>query len=169
MNFNLPTRQKKRSLTISAEVKRNVTDDPDLTALADWYEVSNQAYFALIAGVLKSADVSGSEVTISKKTAKRNRDKNRQETAEKIRREFAEKTRYDILNIHWDEKIMEGVDKVSHERLVVVVSGKEASEGKIITALALNESQGTGKDIALLVHQAIGDNYLQDHQFFFYL
>ena len=59
-------------------------DDPELTALADRLKLSNRAYFAITAGVLKSAGVDKDDIALSKDTIKRNRNKNREELATKL-------------------------------------------------------------------------------------
>ena len=58
--------------------------------------------------------------------------------------EFAEKSKGEVLSIHWDEKIMKDLAGVSLERLVVLVSCKSEPEGKVLAAVSLDEGCGTG-------------------------
>ena len=62
-----------------------------MTAPADRLKLSNQQYFAITAGLLKSAGVNEEDVSLSRATVKRNRDKHRDEIAEKLVLEFAER------------------------------------------------------------------------------
>ena len=119
--FNIPTQRKKsKPEKIQLEISSNFTDDPDLTAEADRRKISNQAYFSITAAILKKAGVEENMVSLSKETIRRNRNKNREELAEKIRRDFAESTKEDILSLHWDEKIMEDIDHTHSEKPVIL-------------------------------------------------
>ena len=85
--------------------------------------------------------------------------------AESLKIKFAEKTRKEILNIHWDEKIMKDIDGDKSERLAVMVSGESCPEGRILTSITMEEGKGTGRDIAEGVVKSLEDHYLEKHTF----
>ena len=138
-DFTINGRQQKKPSTFTVKFSRNLTDSSEMTALADNLKLSNQQYFALTAGLLKAGGAKESEVNLSKTTVLRNREKNRQELAAKLMKEFASQTKEEVLTLHWDEKIMTDLDGVSLERLIVIVSSKSVSEGKVIAAMSLEE------------------------------
>ena len=117
-----------------------------MTALADRMQLSNNDYCALTAGILKSAGVNEDQIVLSTATVKRNREKNRKELATEIRDSFAEKTKQEVLAIHWDEKMMIDQQGNNLERLAVLVSCKSKPEGKLLSVFTLEEGCGTGKD-----------------------
>ena len=101
----------------------------------------------ITASVLNTAGVPASTVSLSKSSIHRQRQKQRQKSAQEIRQGFSS-TKYVV---HWDGKLLPDTDESTQlvERMAVLLNSSEDSSTKLLGVPKL--LSGTGKQLPTLL------------------
>ena len=140
VNFQ-PTKKNKPN-TITLEVPRNIFADPLVTAMIDKTECTNHVTIGVLASILKAAGADLKNFNISKDTVLRQRNKQREVIAARVKSDFKDK-KPECACLHWDGKLIDNVTGSKDERLAVLISGApHFTEGKVIGIPRLMDEDG---------------------------
>ena len=156
------SRKKRGEITLT--LPANISSHPDITACLDRIQLPSDKSSMLLNTIARVGGVQEDQIVSSRCTLERNRDRNRFREAERIRREFAEKTKNSVLALHWDEKLMTDLSRTTAERLAILVSSHpHCVEGKLVCVSTT--ADGRGATIADEVVNQLELQGLRDHKF----
>ena len=130
-------RRPKRSKLVDIQLPRNIMASPQVSAALDRTNTTPAQAMHLFSAVLKSAKKDGesldlNEVTLSKSTIRRGRQKAREEICRQQYQEFQDNMP-EFLAVHWDGKMMKDLSQELREMEAILVSGNPGyNEGKLL-------------------------------------